>query len=101
MKQKKSFVWLVAVFFVLSMTHVVWGQAKTVNATITKVEDGTIIFKTEAGEEVKSKISSKRTKIMVGDKAGGDSDLKEGSKITITYVFDGDRNEPSLIKVTK
>ncbi len=101
MKQKKLFVGLVVTLFIFSIVPVIWGQAKTANTTITKVEDGEIIFKTEAGEEVKSKISSKRTKIMIGDKVGDASALKAGDKIEITYVLDGNRNEPSLVKVVK
>lgn len=101
MKQKRILVGLVAALFIFSMVPVLWGQAKTTKATIVKAEDGEIVFKTEAGEEVMSKISSKRTKIMIGDKGGDASALKAGDKIEITYVLDGNRNEPSLIKVVK
>lgn len=101
MKQKKIFIGLVAALFIFSMVPVLWGQAKTAKATIVKSEDGEIVFKTEAGEEVKSKISSKRTRITVGEKGGDAAALKAGDKIEITYVLDGNRNEPSLIKVIK
>jgi len=99
MKKRQCFVWLVAGLFLLSMAGVVSGQALTAKATITKLDGSDILFKNEKGEEVKSKISSKRTKVMKGTAAATADDLKEGMKIEITYVKDGNRNEPSLVKI--
>ena len=91
--------WLVAGLFFLSMAGVVSGQALTVKTAITKLDGSDILFKTEKGEKEKSKISSKRTKVMKGTAAATADDLKEGMKIEITYVKDGNRNEPSLVKI--
>lgn len=101
MKHSKALVLLMAAFLIFSTVGVLWAQQVTTKATITKSDDGMITFKTEKGDEVTSKISSKRTSIKIGDKAGKAEDIKAGDKIEITYVTDGQKNEPSVIKVMK
>lgn len=73
----------------------------TANATVTKAEDeGRLItFQTEKGDIVISKLSSSRSKIKKGNRSLQRGDIKEGMKITITYLADGDRNEPSQINI--
>ncbi len=119
--------------FVLSLVGIVCGQAvkqenvkpPTVKSedlkavitggTVTKVEEdkrtslvGFIVtFKTEKGDEVISRLSNSRTRVMVGDsqrlcfKEGKISDPKIGDKIEITYLPFVDRNEAILIKIIR
>ena len=46
---------------------------------------------------VKSKISGSRTKLTIGGKEDNRKNLKAGMTCDITYVVDGDRNEPSVV----
>ncbi len=98
MKHKKALVWLMATLFILGVAGVVFGQAVTTKATVTNVEKNDVTFKTEKGEDVKSRVSSSRTKFEGVKEVG---EIGAGSEIEITYTADGARNEPSLIKVTK
>ncbi len=98
MKHKKTLVWFMATLFILAAVGVVFGQAVTTKATITKVEGSNVTFKTEKGDEVTSKLSSSRTKVEGVESA---KELTVGSEMEITYKADGATNEPSLIKVTK
>lgn len=98
MEHKKTLVWVIGALFILSTAGIVFGQAVTTKATVTKVEKNDITFKTEKGEEVKSRPSGTRTKFEGVKEL---SEIGKGSEIEITYTADGDRNEPTLIKVTK
>jgi hypothetical protein len=99
MKRNRLVVGMIAVVLLLC-----WGGASfaaapiTATAKITKVEDKWITFQTESGETVKSKLSSKRTKVMQGSDEIAGEDLEVGDKIKITYVKDGEKNEPSVIE---
>ncbi len=97
MKHRKTFLWLIATLFILSTAGIVFGQAVTTKATVIKVEKNDIIFKTEKGDEVKSRVSGKRTKYEGVEKV---DEIGPGSEIEITYT-PGERNEPTLVKVTK
>ncbi len=50
-----------------------------------------------AGAMVKSKISSSRTKLTIGGKEDKRTNLKSGMMCDITYVMEGERNEPSVV----
>ncbi len=50
-----------------------------------------------AGAMVKSKISSKRTKLTIDGKEAKRTALKAGMMCDITYVMKGERNEPSMV----
>ncbi len=97
MKKKKTFLWLIATLFILSTAGIVFGQAVTTKATVTKVEKNDITFKTEKGDEVTARTSGKRTKFEGVEKV---EEIGAGSEIEITYT-PGERNEPTLVKVTK
>lgn len=97
MKHKKTLIWLVATLFVLSAAGIVFGQAVTTKATVIKVQKSDITFKTEKGDEVTARVSGKRTKLEGVEKV---DEIGPGSEIEITYT-PGERNEPTLVKVTK
>lgn len=97
MKHKRTLVWVISTLFILSTAGIVFGQAVTTKATVTKVEKNDITFKTEKGDELKARVSGKRTKFEGVEKV---DEIGAGSEIEITYT-PGERNEPTLVKVTK
>lgn len=83
-------------FVVVSPTAVMADEVK--GATISVMDEGSWIeFKGADGNMVKSKISSKRTKLTIGGKEAKRTKLTAGMKCDITYVMKGDRNEPSVV----
>lgn len=50
-----------------------------------------------AGAMVKSKISSSRTKLTIGGKEDKRTNLKSDMTCDITYVMEGEKNEPSVV----
>lgn len=77
------------------------AKSVTVNATVVEIDDEHkwFTFKTDDGKEVECKISSKRTGVKKGGKSVSRKEVKPGVKINITYKPDGDKNEPSIIKI--
>ncbi len=83
-------------FVVVSPTAVMADEV--MGATISVMDEGSWIeFKGADGNMVKSKISSKRTKLTIGGKEDKRKNLKSGMSCDITYVMKGERNEPSMV----
>ncbi len=67
-------------------------------ASIVVLDGGRFIeFKGADGNMVKSKVSGSRTKLTIGGKEANRKKLVAGMTCDITYVVDGDRNEPSVV----
>jgi hypothetical protein len=98
MKMKSVVVALTCVALLLAFVSVSTAAALQEEVTIVKIEDKVITVKRPNGEEVASKISSKRTKIMQGSDEISREDLEVGDVLDMTYVIDGEKNEPSVIK---
>ncbi len=83
-------------FGVVSPTAVLADEVK---GAPTAVLDGGrwIEFKGADGNMMKSKISGSRTKLTIGGKKAKRKKLLAGMSCDITYVVDGDRNEPSVV----
>ena len=74
------------------------GGLEAKGASIAVLDGGRWIeFKGADGNMVKSKISGSRTKLTIGGKEDNRKNLKAGMTCDITYVVDGDRNEPSVV----
>ena len=83
-------------FVVVSPTAVLAEEVK--GASISVMDEGSWIeFKGADGNMVKSKISSKRTKLTIGGEEAKRTKLKAGMMCDITYVMKGERNEPSVV----
>ncbi len=83
-------------FVVVSPTAVMADEVKGASIVV-MVEGSWIEFKGADGTMVKSKISSKRTKLTIGGKEDKRKNLKSGMSCDITYVMKGERNEPSMV----
>ncbi len=83
-------------FVVVSPTTVMADEVK--GTSIAVMDEGSWIeFKGADGNMMKSKISGSRTKLTIGGKKAKRKKLLAGMTCDITYVVDGDRNEPSVV----
>ncbi len=68
------------------------------SALLTVSPDGkNITFNDPDGNPVKSKVSGKRTKVMIAGAESKRKNLKQGMTCDITYVMKGERKQPSLV----
>jgi len=73
------------------------AESLSEKVVLSTVEDeGGYIFFEVDGNQIKSKVSGSRTKVLIADKEAVRSDLKAGMSCDIEYVA-GDNNEPSLL----
>ena len=104
MKNKSLYIGVAIIAVLLFSLAGAWGgEAETVNATVVEIDEEHkwFDFKTDEGEVVEAKMSSKRTVVKKGDKPASRHDVKEGSKVIITYVYDDDKNEPSKVIIVE
>ncbi len=74
------------------------GGLEAKGASIAVLDGGRWIeFKGADGKMLKSKVSGSRTKLTIGGKEANRKKLLAGMTCDITYVVDGDRNEPSVV----
>lgn len=98
MRMKSVVVALTCVALFLAFASVSNAAVLQEEVKIVKIEGKVITVKRLNGEEVASKISSKRTSIMQDNDEIAREDLEVGDVLDMTYVIDGKKNEASLIK---
>jgi hypothetical protein len=91
--KKQTVILAVSVLFgFLCLSHVSFAKDVTVTGSVTAVEDEgkSVTLKTDAGEELTCKVSSKRTKF-------SKKDLAVGKKVTLVYDDENPAKEAKTI----
>ena len=88
-------------FVFVGLVGVSAAKDVTAKGSLTKVEDDgkSITLKTDAGEELTCKVSSKRSKVMKGSAAAAMKELAEGKKVTVVYDDENPGKEAKTVTI--